>query len=310
MGSVLAFVSDSFDCSPLRVDLCALSGPIFSFQGTVMMISYAQYGEDVVLDRVFGEQPTGFYVDIGAGDPVVDSVTQHFYLKGWIGINVEPSVEPFERLARARARDINLNLAVSDREGVQLFYHLPLKPGLSTFNSELAAMYRAEGDSLVEKRIRTVPLRRICQTHIRQAIDFMKIDVEGHEREVLIGTDWRRWRPRVLVIEAGWHAEQWEPILLDAGYLRGPLRDNCNHFYVREEDRDWLQLLQLPANVKDNFIRYDLHRALETSQEWQTMGPVITNIAKALNRFKCRHPRVVSLAKAAHAFCRPNTSRP
>ena len=222
-----------------------------------MMTSYAQYGEDVVLDRVFGQQPTGFYVDIGAGDPVVDSVTQHFYLKGWNGINVEPSVEPFERLAQARPRDINLNVAVSDREGVQLFYQLPLKPGLSTFNSELAAKYRSEGERLVERRIRTVPLRHICGTQIVEAIDFMKIDVEGHELEVLIGTDWRRWRPRVLVIEAGWHAERWEPILLDAGYLRGALRDNCNHFYVREEDRDWLHLLQQPANVTDNYIRYD-----------------------------------------------------
>ncbi len=87
-----------------------------------MMISYAQRGEDVVLDRVFGQQPAGFYADVGANDPIVDSVTQHFYVKGWSGINIEPLPDPFRRLAEARPKDINLNLAVSDRKGAQLFF--------------------------------------------------------------------------------------------------------------------------------------------------------------------------------------------
>ncbi len=264
-----------------------------------MMISYAQYGEDVILNRIFGQQPTGFYVDVGANDPIVDSVTQHFYLRGWSGINVEPSAGPFVRLAEARSRDINLNVAVSDRKGVLLFYELPLKSGLSTFNPELAKKYRAEGETLVEKRIPTVTLRELCEAHVRQTIDFMKIDAEGHEHEVIVGMDWKRWRPRALVIEAGWQPERWEAMLFEAGYLRGDLHDNCNYFYLREEDREWLPLLQLPANVTDNYIRYDLYRAVENNREWDNMGPVITGVAKALNHFKCRHPRLVSVAKSA-----------
>jgi len=264
-----------------------------------MMISYAQYGEDVVLNRIFGQQSTGFYVDVGANDPLVDSVTQHFYVKGWSGINIEPLAGPFERLTQARPRDINLNVAVSDRQGLLLFHELPVKAGLSTFNPELAAHYRSQGELMVEKRIPTIPLREICETHVRQPIDFMKIDAEGHEYEVVLGMDWIRWRPRVLVIEAGWHPERWESMLLEASYLRGALRDNYNHFYVREEDRGLLPLLQLAANVTDQYVPYELYRAVEQNREWESMGSVITTIARALNRFKRRHPRIASVAKVA-----------
>jgi len=262
------------------------------------MISYAQRGEDVVLDRVFGRQPIGFYVDVGANDPVVDSVTQHFYSKGWSGINIEPLPGPFTRLAEARPKDINLNLAVSDRNTTLLLYELPLKNGLSTFNPELAQQYRAQGEILAERTIATMSLSEICEAHVRRPIDFMKIDVEGHEYEVIKGMDWKRWRPRVLVIEAGWRPEGWEPILFDAGYLRGELRDNCNHFYVRPEERDWLPLLRCPANVNDDYIRYDLNSALEKAREWESMGTIILSIARVMNRFKRRHPRLAALAKS------------
>ena len=76
------------------------------------MISFAQNLEDVVLARVFASQKDGIYVDIGAWDPDLDSVTKHFYLRGWTGINVEPSATAFARLSAARPRDVNLNVAV------------------------------------------------------------------------------------------------------------------------------------------------------------------------------------------------------
>lgn len=53
-------------------------------------ISFAQNGEDIRLLRAFIEQPTGFWVDVGANHPINDSVTKLFSLRGWRGINVEP----------------------------------------------------------------------------------------------------------------------------------------------------------------------------------------------------------------------------
>ena len=83
------------------------SGPV--------IISYAQNAEDVRLARLF-DSSSGFYVDIGAGDPTEFSVTKHFYDRGWSGINVEPG-PAFERLEQQRPRDVNLRLAVAPRVG-------------------------------------------------------------------------------------------------------------------------------------------------------------------------------------------------
>ena len=68
-------------------------------------VSYAQNCEDVLLHRAFGKQETGFYVDVGASDPVDGSTTKAFYDRGWSGIDVEPGAV-FAELVAARPRDI------------------------------------------------------------------------------------------------------------------------------------------------------------------------------------------------------------
>src|SRR5580700_8067787 len=97
------------------------------------MISYAQNFEDVLLDRLFENRDSGFYVDVGAMDPVHDSVTKAFYDRGWRGINIEPHPQFYERLVAERSRDINLNVAVGDVEETRTLYAFPGE-GLSTFN--------------------------------------------------------------------------------------------------------------------------------------------------------------------------------
>ena len=86
------------------------------------MILYVQNQEDVLLNRVFQGLSDGFYIDVGANDPVVDSVTKLFYDRGWTGINVEPDENCWRRLDSSRPRDRNLNLGLSDRPGNA---HLP-----------------------------------------------------------------------------------------------------------------------------------------------------------------------------------------
>jgi hypothetical protein len=80
------------------------------------MISYAQNLEDVVLNRVFKSKPTGFYIDVGAHDPVEQSVTKYFHDLGWRGINIEPVRSSYWKFDKERPRDINLNLAVGARQ--------------------------------------------------------------------------------------------------------------------------------------------------------------------------------------------------
>ncbi|HEY2253265.1 MAG TPA: FkbM family methyltransferase, partial [Planctomycetaceae bacterium] len=232
------------------------------------MISYAQNCEDVLLNRLFPADHRGFYVDVGASHPTTGSITAHFYNLGWHGINVEPSCS-FNHLVHARPRDVNLQLALSDQPGAATFYEFPEAPGLSSFNSELADLAVSKfGFRCVRKPVAKATLAQVCREHVQRPIDFMTIDVEGHEREVLAGADFRQFRPRVVVVEAtkphGGESlhECWESLLLSHDYLFA-FFDGLNRYYVRHEDESLISRLAVPANVFDNFVTYSEHCNIE-----------------------------------------------
>src|SRR3990170_2668962 len=95
-------------------------------------ISYAQNFEDVILRRVLKDVEQGFYIDVGASDPVDDSVTKAFYDLGWHGINIEPIPTYFNLLCEHRPRDINLPVAISDKVGKIKIYDVPTIRGWGT----------------------------------------------------------------------------------------------------------------------------------------------------------------------------------
>src|ERR1700682_2093400 len=101
------------------------------------MISYAQNYEDVALRRVFADQKSGFYVDVGAADHYYDSVTHWFYTAGWSGINIEPVCDAFRQLQIQRPRDTNLNVGIGREKGLRTFYEISNR-WLSTFDDAAA----------------------------------------------------------------------------------------------------------------------------------------------------------------------------
>lgn len=241
------------------------------------MTSYAQNREDVLLDRVFPRGLKGFYIDVGANDPVLHSVTKHFYDRGWRGINIEPAASPFARLREARSRDVNLNVGLSDQEDTLTFHEFP--PGLSgisTFSAEQASRHEEQGYASEERSVPVTTLAKVCAQHVDSEIDFLTIDVEGHELQVLEGGDWTRWRPRVVVVEATQPFtitpthQQWEHVLLDAGYAFAAF-DGLNRYYVREEDSQLAAGLATPVNVTDQFVEYEHVKAFEDLR-WSVDG--------------------------------------
>lgn len=231
--------------------------------GESPMTSYAGNFEDVILARVFEEQTKGFYVDVGAHHPVFASNTYHFYRQGWNGINIEPS-KSFEAFPHQRTRDVNLNIAVSDSNATLEFEECEALLAISQLSAS-----DPESQTLEHLSRNTVPVQAktlvsVLDDHLPQslAIDFMSVDVEGHERAVLASNDWNKYRPRVLCVEATLpftnklcHHE-WDGILIDARYEFAYF-DGVNRFYVAAEESPLLEKFQVPLNVLDHFQRIE-----------------------------------------------------
>src|SRR5579871_535028 len=146
---------------------------------------------------------TGFYVDVGANDPDIDNVTRVFYERGWSGINVEPLSANSAELRKKRPRDMNLEIAVGEKEGEITFYEIGKWHGYSTTDPTIAKQHRADGLEVVEHKVPVRKLAAVLDEHAAgRAIDFLKIDVEGTELSVLRGADLRRHRPKIIVLES------------------------------------------------------------------------------------------------------------
>jgi FkbM family methyltransferase len=230
-----------------------------------LFVSHAQNLEDVILHRVLREVSSGFYVDVGAQDPDLDSVTQAFYETGWRGVNLEPEVRSFARLAAARPRDVNLCAAAGERPGRRRFFDVP-NTGLSTLDVATADAHRARGFSILERDVEVVTLADVCAAHAPPDIHFLKIDVEGAERDVLAGCDFGRFRPWVVVVEATRPLEpkaahlEWDGLLTGAGYSFRYF-DGLNRFYLAAEKSDLSERLGAPPNTFDRWVPASTVRA-------------------------------------------------
>jgi FkbM family methyltransferase len=230
-------------------------------------ISYAQNYEDVMLWRALKHVERGFYIDVGAWSPDIDSVTHSFYENGWSGINVEPNPEFNSQLCLRRPRDINLQLAAGEREGVLAINFLG-NSGMSTLDDDIAQKHQAAGWSANRQAVQVTTLAKIWQAHVPagQAVNFLKVDVEGFEEAVLKGNDWQKYRPWVVVVEATMPMSQvesheaWESILLGASY-QCAYADGLNRFYVAQEHPELLPAFKYPPNVFDEFKMIGQHVA-------------------------------------------------
>lgn len=210
-----------------------------------MELSYAQNMEDMHLARLFPGEADGFYVDVGGGHPVADNVSFHAYLKGWRGLVIEPQAALYRLYAAIRPRDMAFDVLVGSREGEVAFHAVDKLHGFST-TVEAHAIGAAGFGASYQTEVRPMTtLAALCARHAPERIDWLKIDVEGAEADVLAGNDWRAFRPRVVLIEAIAPGtmepshEGWEPMLLEAGYRFG-FFDGLNRWYVANEASDLL----------------------------------------------------------------------
>ena len=170
--------------------------------GGATELSYSQNLEDYHLSLAFAGQATGAYIDIGAGHPIADNVSFWFYERGWRGIVVEPQSKLATLYPLLRPRDVLVEGLVG-RESVEAdFYVVDRLHGLSTTKTEVAQASQTLGVRYQTVRKPMTTLAKLCETYDLGTIDFLKIDVEGAERDVLLSGDWERFRPKVVVAEA------------------------------------------------------------------------------------------------------------
>ena len=205
-----------------------------------MELSYSQNLEDYHLSLAFAGKASGTYIDVGAGHPIADNVSFWFYERGWRGIAVEPQPTLAALYRRLRPRDVVITGLVGRECGEIDFHMVDRLHGLSTTLEGVAQAAQALGVRYQTKRMPVTTLAKLCESHDLGTIDFLKIDVEGAERDVLFGGDWARFRPKVIVAEAvtpmaaepSW--QDWEPFLMAQRY-HFVLFDTLNRFYVADE---------------------------------------------------------------------------
>lgn len=226
------------------------------------MISYAQNFEDVMLWRALKGVKNGFYVDVGAARPELDSVTKHFYEQGWHGINIEPHPEDFPLLAAARPRDVNLKIAIGPQKGTITFYQNKIR-GWSTLDRGTATEMLGLGGDSVEVQVECLPLQEVLDQYSDGPIHFLKIDVEGYEEEVLKSLDLKKSRPWIVVLEAAdIHGRLPDPgksflQLVKNGYEL-VYTDALNFFYISQEKSEELKPhFQKPPNIFDGFVHFN-----------------------------------------------------
>ncbi len=168
--------------------------------------TYSQTGEDVLADFFLSKSEKGFYVDVGANDPVHLSNTYHFYKKGWRGLLVEPDVLRCKILKAVRPGDKTLNMGVGKENG-NLDFFVFKQDTYSTFSASEAEEYKKLGYKLQETvQVKVEPLKKIFETYSsNQIIDLLSVDTEGTDLEVLQSNDWSRFRPHVVIVEVTKH---------------------------------------------------------------------------------------------------------
>jgi FkbM family methyltransferase len=267
------------------------------------LVSYAQNREDLYLWALLGHVKNGFYVDVGANHPELHSVTKLFYDRGWRGMNIEPNPELYKTFLGTRKKDINVNVGVADKESTLTFRNYPHHNGLSTFSEPIMRLHEEENLPFEDSKVKVIPISRLLKKHKVPHIDFMKIDVEGFEVEVMNGNNWDKYRPKVLCIEATVRHEV-APITERLGY-RLEFFDGLNNYYVDTKRGDEITIYNYAPRVLVKAHGTSREAALEskvaeleaTLAEKENQRRDLENELLNMRRFKSQPRNVINASK-------------
>ena len=186
--------------------------------------TFSQSKEDLDIRKWF-EGETGFYVDVGAGDPILGSNSYFFYRNGWRGYVIDPLKLNASTLKLFRKHDQVFQNAIGLPGNLKLWI---FEPSQYTTSSELVARDLITLKTVKFKKVLDLKSRKLSGFDLQANPSepcFLSIDVEGAELDVLKTNDWKRFKPRLICIES-WPGEaninknKIEKLLEDQGYIK------------------------------------------------------------------------------------------
>jgi FkbM family methyltransferase len=166
---------------------------------------FSQFGEDIILDNIFGHKKDGFYVDVGCYHPKHWSNTYLMHKRQWTGINIDIDEFKIQMFNIARKNSTNICSAVSNEEKDITYYCSRDYSPVNTLDQNFAEGMTSKKPRVNYelKRTKSKKLDKIIlETKFREReIDLLSIDVEGHELPVLQSLNFQVYKPKVLVIE-------------------------------------------------------------------------------------------------------------
>ena len=233
------------------------------------MISFAQNYEDVILWRALKRVTKGCYIDIGAWDPVVDSVSMFFYTQGWRGIHAEPNPFYAKKLREARPDEVVIEAAIGDGKRPTALFVID-DTGLTTSSKQFRDQHKQKGFNSKTIKVPTKTLASIFDEVGDNDIHWLKIDAEGMEEDVI-----RSWgnspaRPWVVVVESTLPSTRIETFygvkeLSERGYTFA-YSDGLNNFYIHKLHSELLPSFKHGPNIFDGFIRAEHKTSLDQAK--------------------------------------------
>lgn len=168
-------------------------------------LSWSQEGEDQILRRIFEGQQSGFYVDVGAHHPMRFSNTYLFYRRGWSGINIDAMPGSMQAFRKVRPRDINLEIGIGVKSG-EMEYYIFNEPALNGFSKQISMQRNNDQNSYKVVDVKIIKIKRLADvldSNVKngQKINFMTVDAEGFDFEVLQSNNWVKYRPEYVLVE-------------------------------------------------------------------------------------------------------------
>tara|TARA_B100001059_G_C17724485_1_gene522634 strand:+ start:366 stop:1124 length:759 start_codon:yes stop_codon:yes gene_type:complete len=159
--------------------------------------SFSSNSVDLIIGELFKNQKKGIYIDVGCNHPFIGNNTYKLFKKGWNGINIDLDYTFIDSFKFHRPKDDNIQIGVSDKSGEQEMYFHHERSAINTLENSRGK------NAILKKNIKTSTLNNIIEksNFKNKEIDYVSIDVEGFELNVLKGFDLKKYKPKALSIE-------------------------------------------------------------------------------------------------------------